>query len=267
MMRSLRVPLGLGLIFIAAGLGTVRSSAAGADLLVAGVAVYHDEKDGPEYRAAAQELILVGGRYDGKQRVVPSPELDRDLTASKNNGYKSEDEGIFHLASNAGIEPVSIVYSLRNLDSKKDPPGTPRFFSESFDPKILGKNGRRSVKVWLELWPTDRTIRDERELQRVLSGIIRARVRAVPNIEEKRTPRELMLEEFRIVSALLPKDAKTRNALILQTWDALLPNALPDELKNLVSELKDEAQKILDNPNVELPDPERLHWTRVRRAR
>lgn len=266
MMRSLRVPLWLGLVFVASGLGTVRSSVARADLLVGGVAVYHDEKDGQEHRAAATELILVGGRYDGKQLAVPHPELDRDVTASKNNGYRSEDEGIFHLASNEGVEPVSIIYSLRNLDPKKDPPGSPRFISRSFDPKILGKNGRRSVKVWLELWPTDRTIREERELRGILSGIIRARVLAQPRPEEKKTPRQLTLDEFRIVSALLPREAEPRNKLLVQTWETL-PAALPAALRDQVFDLKNDALLILREPDMKLFDQESQHWARVREAR
>jgi hypothetical protein len=266
MMRLRRVPLVLDLFFVVAALGTVPSSVARGDLLVAGVAVYHDEKDGREYRAAATELILVGGRYDGKQPAVPHPELDRDVTASRNNGYRAEDEGIFHLASNEPVEPVSIFYSLRNLDPTKDPPGSPRFFSKSFDPRILGKNGRRSVKVWLELWPTDRTIREVRELRGVVSGIIRARALAQPRPEEMRTPRQLMLEEFRIVSALLPREAEPRNKLVFQTWDAL-PAALPPALKDQVSDLKEDALLILREPNMKLFEQESQHWARVREAR
>ncbi len=123
MKGPLKVALGLGWLLIAVGPGDNRSLAAPPDLLVAGVAVYHDAVDGKIYPAPSTELILVGGHFDGEQPNVATPELDRDLTAGTSNGYRRQDEGIFHLAKdNPAFQRISIFYHLRNAEG---PPGTP----------------------------------------------------------------------------------------------------------------------------------------------
>ncbi|MEZ6134183.1 MAG: hypothetical protein R3C53_04640 [Pirellulaceae bacterium] len=240
------------------------------DVIGGGVAVYHDGDDGPEYRAGGAELILVGGRFSGPLGTVPVAEIDRDVTASVSQGYRPKEEGIFHFfgqhtfANRDASKAVSIVYSLRNIDSTLDPVANPRFFSHVFYPKVDVSRRRVSLKISLELWPTARKIGTASQLQSILLGIIRVRTDK-PLIEQKESPRDLMLEEIRMAVALLPEVRETRQRIIEEVLQKL-----PDDLREKSQELDvDLAQQleIHERQHDELYRREAKYWEVIRAER
>jgi hypothetical protein len=244
------------------------------DVLVAGVAVYHDVPDGPEYRAAATELILVGGAFSGPQFFVPVSKLDFDLTASINNGYEKQDEGIFHLLGPKALDPknskaaVSIVHSMRSSNPNQNAPPSPRFFSHAFYPKVQNAPSRGSVKVWLELWPTIRTVQTGGQLVYVLLGIIQ--VRTAPAVyDDQKTQKELLLEELRMLSALLPKDRNARAALLDEARKLMQPFLTP-QVQALLRQLEIDVFEVLsvvDDDVMKLLDREERYWAAFRAIR
>jgi hypothetical protein len=240
------------------------------EVIVAGVAVYRDSIEGPEYRAAGRELILVSGRFDGPQVFVPATEIDRDLTASASNGYPKSAEGIFHFfavtkfSDGDRSKAVSIVYCMRDVDPQTDPSTNPRFFSKAFYPKIITERRRASVKVWLDLWPTDRKIETPKELTALLTGIIRVHTGPV-FYKNRRSQREQLIEELQMVAALLPAEKDARDRLLRDALDKL-PESLKPKLRELDINL-DETLRISDDLKKSLLARESELWRAVRRAR
>jgi len=246
------------------------SVAAEVEVIVGGIAVYRDSPDAPEQRAAARELILVGGHFDGPQYSVPPSEIGRDLTASSSTGYAKSAEGIFHFFGRATFPDndkkmaVSVVYYMRDIDPAQDPSRNPRFFSTALYPVVLDNGRRASVKVWLELWPTDRKIRSTQELVSLLTGIIRVRT-APPLYEDRRTQRDRCIEELQMVSALLPAD---REARVRMRTDAM--KVLPASLKGKLGELEVDLEgslEISEELRAKLLQQESDLWRAVRNAR
>src|SRR5256885_854535 len=91
-------------------LSFVGNVALGEGTYVSGIAVYRDGESKEVRRAAGVQLFFVAGAFQNPvTKTPPMIIVDEDITASRFNGHRLQEEGIFLLHAKDKIAIVSVV--------------------------------------------------------------------------------------------------------------------------------------------------------------